>query len=936
MQFKIHYRILILSILILVTSILISDTAQAQVYDSEQNPFSVKWREINTSGFRIIYPVELETEAQRMANTIPGIFGRVGGSLGVKKARVPIILQNRGVIANGFVQLAPKKSEFFTTPPQSFDSQDWLNNLAVHELRHVAQFDKLTGGKEHPFPEEAYFAWMGVSLPLWFFEGDAVSTETSLTNVGRGRQPSWIMPYRTAILNGKNYSYSKSAFGSEKDVTPGYYQLGYLMISTLREHAGKYIIDSLLTDIKKRPVRLYPLAGSMKKYTGKTAKQWYDSLTVKLRNDWQIQAGLTPSVSYPSLNSEAKFATNYYLPAKMPDGKILALKDSKAETAVLVLIDQDKNEHRLLRIGQQEQPWFSYANGKAVWDEVRYDGRFLRRSFSVICSYDLKSGKVKKLTSRSRIFSPTLSADGTKIVAVSIDLSNKVSMIVLDAENGRILRSFPNPENLLIQTPSFSSDGSMITYVSVSELGKAIWTVDQNGKTRKIISETPQQLSRPVFIDRNIAFNAHYSGIDNIYNVDINSGKISALSASKYGAFNPTKIPGTDSILFNNFNLYGYEISKTRIEPADAGKNNFVFFGAAAAKQENTGNVFDVVPDSTFNSSSYKRLGHLLHFHSISPQVEDEYLFGLRLKSNNLLNTFDTQLGVDYHRDLGRVEYNAGISFKSLYPIFNLTYNNRPRRFFYETNNGTQQGDFRENYYRLNVQVPLTLTAQNHFFDFSVDAGTSYTQRYDAASMPANFIKKLSFPLETGFSFTHSIRTAERDIAPKWAQVLRFTYLTQPFDNKLAGNLFAAEGFAYFPGFARNHTFLANFNYQETSGIWIYNAAINTVYGYNNIRAKDKLRNTLLLNYRFPIAFPDAEIGPLAYITNVRGGVFCHYENIGQGTKLSQPKTYGFELHSNMNILRYSPVLDVGTRIVFVNQEYNQNPIFEVMLNYTF
>jgi len=936
MHFKHSTKTLVTSTLIIFIIILAPGMVKAQIYDSEQNPFSVKWRQINTSGFRIIYPVELETEAQRMANTIPSIFGRVGGSLGIKKTAIPIILQNRGVVANGFVQLAPRKSEFFSTPPQSFDSQDWLNNLAVHELRHVAQFDKFTGGKAHPFPEEAYFAWIGASLPLWFIEGDAVSNETSLTNVGRGRQPSWIMPYRTAILNGKNYSYSKAAFGSKKDIAPGYYQLGYLMVSTLRENSGKYIIDSLLTDIKKRPVRLYPLAASMKKYTGKTAKQWYDSLTTRLRNDWENQAVITPSRSYPALNRQAKFATNYYQPVQMPDGKILALKDSKAETGVLVLIDQDKKEHRLQRLGQQEQPWFSYANGKVVWDEIRYDGRFLRRSFSVICSYDIQSGKLKKLSSRSRIFSPSLSADGSKIVAVSIDLSNKVSLIVLDAANGKLIRSFPNPENLLIQTPSFNSDGSLITYVSVSEAGKAIWTVDREGKTRKIIKETVQQLSRPVFINRDIAFNAHYSGIDNVYSVETSTGKISALSASKYGAFNPSKIPGTDSILFNNFNLYGYEIAKTSIEPSATGKNNFVFFGAAAAKQENTGNVFADIPDSTFSSATYKKLGHLLHFHSISPEVQDEYVFGLRLKSNNLLSTVETQIGADYHRDLGRFEYNAGISFKSLYPIFNLTYNNRPRRFFYQNQNGTQEGDFRENYYRLAVQVPLTLTAQNHFFDFSVNAGTSYTQRYDAAEMPANFIKKLKLPLETGFSFTHSIRTAERDIAPRWAQILRLSYLTQPWDNNLAGNLFAAEGFAYFPGLGRNHTFLANFNYQETSGIWIYNSAINTVYGYNNILAKDKLINTLLFNYRFPIAFPDAQIGPLAYITNVRGGVFCHYENIGKGTSMSQPKTYGFELHTTMNVLRYSPDLDVGTRIVFVNREYNQNPIFEFSLNYNF
>ena len=910
--------------------------SEAQVFNGEQNPFGVKWRQINTSGFKIIYPVEMETEAQRMANTIPAIFPLVGGSLNVKKTTLPIIFQNRGVIANGFVQLAPKKSEFNTTPPQSFDSQDWLNNLAVHELRHAAQFDKLTGGRPYPFPEEVYFAWMGVSIPLWYFEGDAVSIETSLTNAGRGRQPSWIMPYRTLLLQGKKYSYSKANFGSEKDVTPGYYQLGYLLASHIRESAGKSVFDSVLTDIKKHPVRLYPFAGSLKKFSGKTGREWYGYATEKLRGDWTKQAALTPTVNYPVLNKQAKYETNYYLPAKMPDGKILVLKTSKTAPPAFVLIGQDQKEVQLKGIGQQEQPWFSYANGKIVWDEIRYDPRFLQRTYSVVCIYDLQTKKVKTLTNTSRTFSPTLSADGLRIVAVEIDLSNKVQLIIMDANTGKKIRTFPNPDNLLIQTPSFDGSGKIITYVSVNENGKALWTVDNEGRTNKIISETQQQLSRPVFIGSRIAFNAHYNGIDNIYDVDPASKKIIALSASKYGAFNPTLIKGTDSILFNNYNLFGFEVAATKIQPLNNGKNNFVYYGAAAEKQENTGSVFANIPTKSFTSKPYNALGSLFNFHSIIPVVENEYQAGLQLKSNNLLNTVDSYAGVDYLRDLKRFQYNAGISLKTFYPIINATYRNRPRRTFYSSSTGIQQGDFRENYFALNAVVPYTLSAQNNTYNFSANAGTSFTQRYAPENMPKNYLTRIRFPLETGFTFSHYIRSAERDIAPRWAQIIRFTYLSQPFDANLDGSLFAAESFFYFPGLAKNHTFLANFNFQESSGIRIYTNEINTVYGYNNIQAKSKLRNTLLLNYRFPIAFPDAEIGPLAYIRNVRGGVFCGYENIGLETSLAEPKTYGFELHSNMNILRYEPVLDLGTRFVFVNREYHQNPIFELIVNYTF
>ncbi|WP_158795930.1 hypothetical protein [Pedobacter sp. L105] len=928
---------LIFSLLISFISITTSHSAYAQIFEAPQNPLSVNWRQIKTSGFTIIYPTELETEGQRMAGTIRYIFPLVGGSLGVKKTTYPILLQNQGVVANGFVQLAPKKSEFYATPPQSFDSQDWLNNLAVHELRHVAQFTRLTGGRSNLFPEYAYFAWMGASIPLWFFEGDAVSNETSLTNVGRGRQPSWIMPYRTALLSGKNYSYSKSDFGSQKDVEMGYYQFGYLIVSRLRQAAGKFIIDSLLTDLKDHKFRLYPLAKSMRKFTGKTAREWYEYNNAKMKKDWEEQARLTPSKTYPSLTRQASYETNYFLPVPLPDGKILALKQSKSEPSAFFLVDKNKDEQRLLGIGQQEQPWFSYANGKIVWDEIRFDPRFTQRSYSVVCSYDLQTKKVKKLSTRSRIFSPTLSSDGAKIAAVQIDLANKVRLIVMDAQTGKIIRYVPNPDNLLIQTPSFNKSGSTIAYISVSEAGKALWTVDQNNRKKKLIEETQQQLGRPVYINDKIAFNAHYSGIDNVYDIDVITKKISALSASKFGAFNVSKIPGTDSILFNNFDLYGYGIAKAKIEQMKTGKNNFVFFGAAAAKQENTGDVFSSIPDTTFTSTPYKKLGHLFNFHSVYPVVANDRQAGIRLQSNNLLNTFDSFAEVDYMSDLKRFQYNAGVSLKALYPIISLNYTNEPVRTFYETGNGVQQGDFRQNYYHLQAEVPINLSAQNHNFGFTFDAGTSLTKRYDGENMPVNYLKSIDLPVESSFTFSHTINSSERDIAPAWAQVFRITYLTKPLgQQELNGKLFATENFLYFPGLAKNHSFLVNFNYQQTSGVWIYSNAITTVYGYDNIMAKSKLTNTLLLNYRFPIAFPDAELGPLAYITNIRGGVFCDYENFGSETNIGQPKTYGFELHSNMNVFRYSPVLDLGTRFVFVNQEYHHSPILQLTVNYTF
>lgn len=924
-----------ISILTSIILSFISLSSFSQIFDSEQNPLSVKWRQIQINGFKIIYPTELENEAQRMANTINKIYPAVGQSLDRQKTAIPIVLQNRGTVANGFVQLAPKKSQFYTTPPQQFDSQDWLNNLAVHELRHVAQFDKITGGSAHPFPEEIYFAYLGAAIPTWFFEGDAVSIETSLTKAGRGRQPSWVMPFRTSLLNGKNFSYSKNYFGSNKDITAGYYQMGYLMVSNLRKEFGEGISDSLLSDIKKRPLRLYPFSQSLKKYTGKNTKAYYQQTIAQLKNEWQKQAEQTASENYVSLNRPAKFASNYFLPTEIAEGKILALKQTKGETPGFVFINADKSEDRLFKIAYQEQPWFSYHNGILVWDEIRFDPRYKQRSYSVICSYNFATKTKTQLTFKSRLFSPSVSGDEKKIVAVQIDLSNKSNLVIIDPQSGKINETIPNPQNLILQSPSLNSDGSKIAYISVSEKGKSLWLFE-NGKNEQLISETNQQLSRPVFLNDKIAFNAHLSGVDNIYEVDIQNKKISALTKAKFGSFNPSLSGDGKSILFNNFQLTGYDVAKVNIDPKPVDKNHFVNFGEAAAKQENTGNVFENIPNEIHTSRKYSPLANSFSFHSISPTVDDDDRVGLQLKSNDLLNTLDFFTGVNYHSDLRRFEYNAGFTYKSLYPVLSAVFRNRPRMGFYRLGNTVNEANWRENFIDLKASLPLSVNAYNHNYSFLGEIGTSYTQRNFEAKEAALFRKNLNFPMNYRVGFSHSIRTAERDVAPRWAQSVSFSYFNQPFDKSLTGDLMAFESAFYFPGLVRNHSFMASFNYQESSGSLNFNNEISTVYGYGQINAKSLLKNTLLLNYRFPIAFPDVEIGSLAYIRNFRGGFFSHYENIGSETNLAEPKTFGLELRTSVNLLRYQPVIDLGARLVFVNKIYNQNPILEFTFNYSF
>ena len=81
----------------------------------ENLPPSIKWYQLNTPHFNIIYPQGFTDQGQRMANTMEHIYGPAAASLDVKpKKNFPLILQNQNSISNGFVTVGPRRSEFFT------------------------------------------------------------------------------------------------------------------------------------------------------------------------------------------------------------------------------------------------------------------------------------------------------------------------------------------------------------------------------------------------------------------------------------------------------------------------------------------------------------------------------------------------------------------------------------------------------------------------------------------------------------------------------------------------------------------------------------------------------------------------------------------------------------------------------------------------------
>lgn len=184
----------------------------------------------------INFPAGMDSQANRVAAIVHYMAQHKPVSLGDQLKKINIVLQNQTVIPNGYVQLGPYRSEFFLTPEMNNFGQgsvSWTDQLALHEYRHVQQFNNFNNGLSKVmktlFGEEG-FALAIMLHPHRFYEGDAVFNETVLSKQGRGRIPLFLNSYPSIWQAGKKYTWMKLRNGSLKDYVPNHYNLGYLLV----------------------------------------------------------------------------------------------------------------------------------------------------------------------------------------------------------------------------------------------------------------------------------------------------------------------------------------------------------------------------------------------------------------------------------------------------------------------------------------------------------------------------------------------------------------------------------------------------------------------------------------------------------------------------------------------------------------------------------
>jgi hypothetical protein len=928
----------------------------AQYFSLGNDPASVKWNQIKTEHFRIIYPNTMDSTALYLANAMEYIRIPVSASLDVTPDKWPVILHNQTVISNGMTPYAPKRIEMISVPPQDNEDtygQDWLDQLAIHEFRHASQYTAInrgfTKGLSFLFGQQAVAGVFGVFVPFWFIEGDAVVTETALSNTGRGRVPAYEMKLRAQFLEKGIYSYDKAYNGSYRDFTADWYELGYLLVGHARLEYGKEAWSRVIRKTGNLPVMLVPFSNTLYKETGFGKSRLYKHITARLEQEWKAtDQDINLSLFEKVNGTEDKYYTNRTRPAILSDGRIVSRKTSTDDIPRIMLTDTAGKESILITPGYMVDENLSASGTLICWAEAEKDPRWDLRTYSVIMVHDLGSGKTRQISNKTRYFSPRLSPDGKSIVAVEVDEQNNYFLVILDSDHGAVINIFPVTGNYFPDHPVWSPGGEQIAVVLTRDEGKCLAVADPvTGGFEIVMPFSNTEISKPCYYKHYILLTGSFTGIDNIFAFNTENRKLYQVTSARFGAADAAVSTDESRLYYSNYGAGGYELVSASLEPGtwkewDTADNYQFNLAQGLTEQENFIFNQEDVPDSSYTIKRYRKGLNLFNPHSWAPLSIDvdntDAKPGVSLLSQNLLGTSNTTLGYEYDLNEETGKYYLKYSYTGLYPAFDLDMDYGLRR---GNINDSTHGQINYHYDEMNlggwVRVPLNWNAGSWFVGLQPYLGYSYKLLTMNPGQEVSFTKDRYNSLNSAFYFYAQSRMSERDLNPKWLQRLVVNYRQTLFEGDSISSIFSTELDLYFPGFTRHHNFITYAGYQKRlidEYNYTYSDRIRVPRGYSGINSNDMFSGSVA--YEFPVFCPDWNIGPLVYFKRLNAAIFYDYAVTFNNNINQEFYSAGLDLTVDIHIFRLFAPFNIGLRTIYLPQsgEFMFEPVYRLNLSY--
>ncbi len=956
MKFDLHKLILLL---------LLSPLGlKAQYYLVGQDPASIKWRQINAEKFQIIYPFDFEDNAQRLAIILEQVYQHGGKSLNHQSRKISVILHTQTVRSNGFAAWAPARVEMYTVPHQGSYAQDWLEQLAIHEFRHVVQIDKI--GEELPkifriiLGEQAATIAIGAYLPFWFLEGDAVATETALSNSGRGRLPSFEMELRAQVQEKKVYNYDKAYLGSFKDYIPDYYQLGYQLIAYGRAKYGPNIWADVLHHVARNPLSFNAFSKGLDKTIGKWPEELYLESMLRLKDSIKRGEEYGHYFEKQVVNKTKQVYTSYTFPHYINDSVYFSLKNSINDIPRFVRIDKNGNEKRLFTPGTISDESLTFSQNKVIWIEMKPDLRWTHRETSLLRILNIKNGNLWEKAYQEKLYVPQLSPDGKTILAIENNTQNQCFLVFISVKDGKITRKLAVPNCYLILTPSWTEDGRSIFAVAMGPKGKSLIQMDITSS--EILYLTPFstiEIRKPVQSSDYVFFTSNLEGLDNGYALNLKNKQLFRITDSRYG-IRDLQVKGLDhKLLFSDYTSDGFNLAYQQNDPnlwikKDWLERSVYPLAEELTKQDGLFSLNNRNDSLVYHSRAYSKL-NLWNFHSWSPVYvnpdETDIQPGFSLMSQNKLSTAVTELGYKYSISEETGTWVANFRYLGLYPIldFNAEYGKRKSHYLQVTNYENQSGmvvrsdtslvKFTYDQLRIDggIKFPIDLTHGKMYRLLQPEIKVEYVDIRQQTGTPDEIFRGTIIPFSYRFYAHNLLRQSHRDQQPSLGQIFDFQYRHTPIGDRNLGSIWSLASVLYFPGLAKSHGMRFYSAFQQKSGDKNQFSDL-ILYPRGNQSILNNQMMTIRSDYQLPIGYPDFRIGRLIYLKRLSARMFYDFAQIRvplldqQESVIRYQRSVGGELNIDCNYFRFIAPAKIGFResYLFDQNRFNFELLFSV------
>ncbi|MDR3118505.1 MAG: hypothetical protein LBU44_03670 [Mediterranea sp.] len=919
--------------------------ARAQFVDYGADPSHYKWNIVRTKHYSLIYPHGNDSMARRYVSFLETSYPHVERTIGRPlKKKYPVVLHPGNMLSNGMVSWAPRRMEIIPTPSSDLYAQAWDRQLVIHESRHVMQTGKLMRGLFRPL----YFLLgeqsQGVAalfVPNWFFEGDAVSTETALSKSGRGRLPEFHMIYRAHRMAGTFFSFDKWNLGSYKDDTGTYYALGYNLTAYARHQFGEDVWKRVSTHYT-RHVAIPPFGKAIKNVTGISSGQLFEQTFGFLEEEWKEQENAwRQSGSKPDRLSPADKRYNAYnYPQALNDSAVLVVKSGLEDLTALVIIEKGKEKHvaYMGRINSR----IALNGNKVYWTEYVPGLRWAHQNYSELKCCDLNTGRITTITRRTRYQSPTIDPEGKRAAVSEFSVSGENHVVLVDAQTGAVYARHRVPGNAFAKELACTDDGDVIATVVGDDGIRLLRLYTQTGAWRELLPATTANITATVWQNGKLFFESGLNGTNNIYEYDPAGKTFSRLTAARFGAFTPALSADGKRLLFADFQVNGYHLAalpadSLKREPADFAQPHRFELAETLSGQERFNMDTAAVRPVEFKPKRYYKASHLFNIHSWAPFYYDVTEVvdlrtddfstvikpGAMLVSQNALNTAVAQAGWYYD---GERHGKLSMTYTGWFPAIDLTVDYGSKAFnmewvLNEENKkvtSLKQASRTLFEAKARVYLPLNLT-RNHYVRGLQPSVTYLFTNNKYQQFTSGKFREFQYLLSE-IHFYNYRKMAKQDILPRWGYRLSLQHLFSPFNSENYGEIYAARLTGYLPGLVRGDGLMLRltYQYQDLDGKHLYlpRQVSNAPRGYGYPIATQRLTG-VQADYSFKLFNPDFSVGPLLYIQRVRGNVFYDYfRNKPKAKPLEVKRSSGVDLILDCNILQSNFPVSLGARAV--------------------